>query len=185
MKSGKRLKKNLSYNNRRHQVLITFYVTLISFITVGNQRICVLSQWRPSLGWSTAVIVPRFYLNWPKVKRFPGFIFMFFVLTQRLPPLCAPLWERPRQHRIPNQYNLNLKIMQLFLNGGGRLLLKRRFLFLAQKLSVNSLTLNVPPQKTTGYVLNPERVPSKTSSIFSRHIPHLIPRTKGKQKKAT
>ena len=56
---------------------------------------------------------------------------MFFVLTQRLPPLCPPIWERPRPHRTPNQYNLNLKIMQLFLNGGGRLLLKRRFLFLA------------------------------------------------------
>ena len=49
---------------------------------------------------------------------------MFFVLTQRLPPLCAPLWERPRPHRTPNQYNLNLKIMQMLLNGGDRLLLK-------------------------------------------------------------
>ena len=75
--------------------------------------------------------------------------------------------------------------MQLLLNGGGRLLLKRRFLFLAQKLSVNSLTLNVSPQKTTGYVLNPEHMPSKNSSIFSRHILHLIPRTKGPQKEAT
>jgi len=55
---------------------------------------------------------------------------MFFVLTQRLPPLFAPLWERPRPHRTPNQYNLTLKIIQLLLNGGGRLFIEKKiFIF--------------------------------------------------------
>ena len=74
--------------------------------------------------------------------------------------------------------------MQLLLNGGGRLLWK---IFIFSIEAVGQFAYPERPATKDNWlcIVNPEHMPSKNSSIFSRLILRLIPRTKGPQKKAT